>query len=96
MLLPAGPFRIRWVALHVDHKDFHHFTDEQIAGPFRYWKHEHHFESENGGTRLTDSVEFRLPLSPASDWLLAWIVRLQLGAMFRHWHRVTKQLCEGR
>lgn len=96
MLLPAGPFRIRWVALHVDHRDFHHFTDEQIAGPFRYWKHEHRFEAENGGTRLTDSVEFRLPLSPASDWLLAWVVRLQLGAMFRHRHRVTKQLCEVR
>jgi ligand-binding SRPBCC domain-containing protein len=96
MLLPAGPFRIRWVALHVDHQDFHHFTDEQIAGPFRYWKHEHRFEAEHGGTRLTDSVEFRLPLSPVSDWLLAWIVRLQLGAMFRHRHRVTKQLCEVR
>ncbi len=94
MQLPAGPFHMRWLALHVDHEDFHHFTDEQIAGPFRYWKHEHRFETEKNGTRLTDSVEFRLPFSPVSDWLLAWFVKLPLAAMFRHRHRITKQQCE--
>ena len=96
MQLPVGVFHIRWLALHVDHENHRHFTDEQIAGPFRYWKHEHRFEPENNGTRLTDSVEFRLPLSPLSDWLIGWVVKMQLRAMFRHRHEVTKQHCEGR
>lgn len=96
MQLPVGGFHIRWLALHVDHENLRHFTDEQIAGPFRYWKHEHRFEPENNGTRLTDSVEFRLPLSPLSDWLIGWVVKMQLRAMFRHRHEVTKQHCEGR
>ncbi|MBL8173950.1 MAG: SRPBCC family protein [Bryobacterales bacterium] len=96
MLLPAGPFRVRWLALHVDCEERRHFTDEQISGPFRYWKHEHRFQQDNGGTRLTDAVEFRLPLSPFSDWLLAWAVKLQLRALFRYRHRITKQSCESR
>ncbi|MBL8221521.1 MAG: SRPBCC family protein [Bryobacterales bacterium] len=95
MLVPLGPFRVRWLALHVDHEEMHHFTDEQIRGPFRYWVHVHRFEAEGNGTRLTDAVEFRLPLSPVSDWVMGWVVKMQLGAMFRHRHGVTKRECEG-
>ena len=94
MLVPFGPLRLRWLALHVDCQELHHFTDDQISGPFRYWRHEHRFQAEANGTRLTDSVEFRLPFSPLSDWALGWIVKLQLRAMFRHRHQVTKIECE--
>lgn len=95
MRLPAGPLRVRWLALHIDHEDYHFFTDEQIAGPFRFWKHEHRFEPENNGTRLIDRVEYRLPLSPVSDWLFGWFVKLPLRSLFRHRHRVTRLYCEG-
>ena len=92
--VPLGPFQIQWLALHVDHEDNHYFVDQQVHGPFHSWKHWHLFEPENGGTRLTDRIEFLLPLSPLSDAVAGWAVKLQLRAMFRHRHKVTKELCE--
>jgi ligand-binding SRPBCC domain-containing protein len=41
------------------------FVDEQQRGPFRQWRHEHTFTAADGGTRMTDAVEFRSPLGPA-------------------------------
>ncbi|MFF5566346.1 SRPBCC family protein [Streptomyces sp. NPDC012623] len=41
------------------------FVDEQTAGPFRHWRHEHRFEPDGaGGTRMTDIIDFASPLGP--------------------------------
>src|SRR5262245_51564103 len=37
------------------------FVEEQRQGPFRRWLHAHHFESAEGGTLLTDRIEFEPP-----------------------------------
>jgi len=34
------------------------FVDRQVSGPYRWWRHEHRFESVPGGTRVIDQVEF--------------------------------------
>jgi ligand-binding SRPBCC domain-containing protein len=94
MSIPFGPFRFRWLALHVDHEQGRFFTDEQIRGPFRRWFHKHCFEEENGGTRLTEKIECSLPLGPVSDWLLGWLVRLRLKSEFARRHELTKRICE--
>lgn len=40
-----------------------HFVDEQIAGPFKEWRHAHTFEPDGrGGTVMTDVIEFTAPL----------------------------------
>ncbi|MFL6108120.1 MAG: SRPBCC family protein [Marmoricola sp.] len=38
------------------------FVDEQVSGPFARWWHEHLFESRDGFTLMTDTVEFASPL----------------------------------
>ncbi len=39
-----------------------HFVDEQVNGPFGYWRHEHWFEQmPTGRTRMVDIVNFRSP-----------------------------------
>jgi len=40
------------------------FVDEQIAGPFRRWWHEHRFEPLAEGTLMTDVAEFESPAGP--------------------------------
>jgi ligand-binding SRPBCC domain-containing protein len=36
----------------------HRFVDEQRTGPYRRWKHAHVFESRDGGTLVSDRVEY--------------------------------------
>jgi ligand-binding SRPBCC domain-containing protein len=40
----------------------HRFVDEQIRGPFRSFRHEHLFRSQDGATVMTDSVRFDAPV----------------------------------
>jgi ligand-binding SRPBCC domain-containing protein len=43
----------------------HYFVDEQIRGPFRTLRHEHHFDLlDGGGTRMTDRMTISAPLGP--------------------------------
>ena len=88
--------KIRWVAEHTEYAYQKLFADRQVEGPFRTWHHRHLFAAEGDGTRLTDEIEFSLPLSPLSDWLAGWAVKLQLKGMFRYRHAITKIECEAK
>jgi ligand-binding SRPBCC domain-containing protein len=53
----------------------HRFVDEQVRGPFARFRHEHRFESSDGGTRMVDEVAFAAPFGP----LGRLVERLVLG-----------------
>jgi len=42
----------------------HRFVDEQLRGPFHAFRHEHLFEQQGDGTRMTDSITFEAPFGP--------------------------------
>ena len=54
------------------------FVDRQIAGPYRWWHHEHRFETAPGGTRVRDRVEFL----PRAHWSTARWVRRDVERIF--------------
>lgn len=37
------------------------FVDEMETGAFKYFKHEHHFEEFEGGTKMTDYFDYEYP-----------------------------------
>lgn len=40
------------------------FVDEQVSGPFHSFRHEHRFQSIDGGTLMTDEWRHVPPLGP--------------------------------
>ncbi|MFF4991899.1 cyclase [Streptosporangium saharense] len=58
-----------------------YFVDEQVSGPFRYWRHEHTFESTRDGdsgveaTLMKDVVEFAAPAGPLGTFAEALVLR---------------------
>ena len=54
------------------------FVDRQVAGPYRWWRHEHVFEVANGGTRIIDRVEY----VPRAAILSSGLVRREVGRIF--------------
>lgn len=55
---------LRWTSRIELWEQEHRFVDEQLHGPYRFWRHLHEFVPVGGGTRLRDRVEYALPLGP--------------------------------
>lgn len=64
------------------------FIDRQVAGPYRWWHHEHRFESIPEGTRVVDHVEF----VPRAAWLSSWMVRRDVGRIFEFRQSILAEL----
>ena len=52
---------IRWTTKIATWNPPHSFTDDQLAGPYALWHHEHTFASDRGGTTMRDRVTYALP-----------------------------------
>ena len=75
-------FRLRWKTVIARWDPPGSFVDVQARGPYRLWEHTHTFRGENGGTRLSDSVRYELPLGMPGR-LAHWIeVRRDLERIF--------------
>ncbi len=89
-----GLIPVRWVAVHTECKPLELFTDEQQEGILQSWIHRHQFVSENGKTRLTDTITYSLPGGELAEKILAGWVNSRLQDMFTYRHQVTKRECE--
>lgn len=89
MLIP-----VRWLAEHIECEENHFFVDTQSVGPMQSWRHRHEFISENGQTRLTDSIAYEIPGGQLAESVLGWWVNSRLREMFRYRHQITKEYCE--
>lgn len=77
-----GPVGLPWRVRHVELVDGERFVDEQVTGPFRAWRHEHHFsDAPGGGTTIVDRVTWALPVGLPRR-LDAALVEGRLRALF--------------
>lgn len=84
-----GPVTQNILAKHTEYRPNELFVDQMLSGPFATWKHEHRFESlGDARSKLTDSIEYQLPMAPMSNLLGGWVEN-KLQAMFRFRHRIT-------
>ena len=59
------------------------FTDVQLRGPYQKWVHCHDFRSENGGTRVEDTVNYLVPGGALIDRLM---IKPELRRIFEYRH----------
>ena len=58
------------------------FKDVQLRGPYRRWEHRHTFRAVEGGTQMTDEVEYELPFGSLGDLVDRMVVRGELRKIF--------------
>jgi ligand-binding SRPBCC domain-containing protein len=63
------------------------FVDQQIAGPYRLWIHEHTFAKCDGGTVVGDRVRYAV----AFDFAVHRLVRRDIARIFAHRSRMLRQ-----
>lgn len=71
------------------------FVDNQLKGPYALWHHTHTFETKDGGTLMHDRVRFRLPLGPLGDFFGGWLVKRDVGEIFRFRRTTIERLFPG-
>lgn len=64
------------------------FVDVQVRGPYRRWVHEHTFEPVDGGTLMTDIVNYRVW---GGGLIHALFVRRDVQGIFKHRSHVLGQ-----
>jgi len=69
-------------------------SDEQVSGPFAYWKQTRRLREVEGGTELTDIVEYRAPFGVLGRIANALVIRRQVLDMFTYRQQTTKQILE--
>ena len=61
---PGVPSRVSWMARITEFAWNSHFCDEQVRGPFKYFRHRHGIVAEaregQEGTLVTDEIEFEM------------------------------------
>ena len=76
---------VRWLTRIEAWEPPHRFVDAQVRGPYRTWRHEHRFEpAPDGGTLMTDRVDYELPLGPLGALAHLLFVRRDLERIFDH------------
>jgi ligand-binding SRPBCC domain-containing protein len=73
----------------------HEFVDIQRRGPFQAWRHRHLFREIEGGTELTDDVDYELPTSLPFRLLGAEAMTAMMANLFAKRQELTKALIEG-
>ncbi|MFN4985284.1 MAG: SRPBCC family protein [Ignavibacteria bacterium] len=69
-------------------------VDEQVKGPFGYWKQTRKLRVVGQQTELTDIVEYEAPfgvLGLLASWL---VIRRQISSMFAYRQQATKRILE--
>ncbi len=83
---------IRWQSRIESWQPGRMFVDRQLSGPYRHWYHRHTFRAVEGGTMMTDEVEYRLPLGTLGKWLAGAFVRRDLKKIFDFRARKIEEL----
>ncbi|HVZ32401.1 MAG TPA: SRPBCC family protein [Polyangiaceae bacterium] len=73
---------VRWRTRIVSWEPPLRFIDDQERGPYALWRHTHEFEAIGNGTRMRDTVDYRLPFGPLGSLVHALWVRRTVEGIF--------------
>lgn len=87
-----GFIRMNWVTLIKDFEPPRYFADEQVKGPYKFWRHVHTFEDVEGGTLMRDRVQYELPFGILGSVTHGLVVARQLRSIFDYRNRQIRKI----
>jgi ligand-binding SRPBCC domain-containing protein len=92
VLYPFMMIPVRWTTeiMKVSKPDV--FEDRQLEGPYELWHHTHRFREIEGGTEMTDIVEYALPFDMLGEVVEALIVGRRLDEVFEYRRRKVAEI----
>ena len=89
---PVLGIAMNWLTeiTHVCEPDF--FVDEQRAGPYTLWHHEHHLEPVNDGVMMTDIIHYQPPMGFLGALANSLIIKRQLEEIFGYRRKALEEI----
>ncbi len=84
--------RSLWLTEITHAREYVYFVDEQRAGPYRFWHHEHKFQEVDEGIHMTDLVTYEAPFGIWGDLVTMFWIRRKLEAIFDFRRRKISEL----
>lgn len=83
---------ITWVTEITQISEKKYFIDEQRAGPYKLWHHEHHFREIESGIEMTDILYYKLPFGLIGKIINKLFVKRKVNSIFDYREKVLKNL----
>jgi len=87
-----GFIRMNWVTMIRDFEPPRYFADEQVKGPYKFWRHVHTFEDVEGGTLMRDRVQYALPFGILGSVTHRLVAARQLRSIFDYRNRQIRKI----
>lgn len=85
---------LKWRTVISEYDSPNSFTDEAIASPYLYWRHEHAFRETPKGTLVSDRVDYDLPYGRLGRLVHSLAVQHQLKRIFAYRQSAISSLFE--
>ncbi len=79
---PIAGIPVHWITEITQVREKEFFIDEQRAGPYKFWHHQHRFEAIDSGTRMHDTVHYAIPFGIFGKIANSLFVRRQVKMIF--------------
>lgn len=86
---------LRWVTEIKEVSPETFFADEQLTGPYKYWRHEHYFTPAANGILMEDKLYYSLPLGSIGKLFGLQLVRRKLDSLFEFRSQAIQQIFPG-
>jgi len=81
---PVLGIKMNWLTEITQVREPYYFVDEQRAGPYALWHHEHRLEPTGKGVLMSDLVTYRLPAGPLGTLAHGLFIKKQLKGIFQY------------
>ncbi|MFP4369186.1 MAG: SRPBCC family protein [Bacteroidota bacterium] len=89
---PLFGIPLTWVTEITQVREPHYFIDEQRAGPYKFWHHQHIFEEKDGGVNMRDIVHYGLPFGFIGNLIHPLVVKRKLNDIFEFREKKVDQI----
>lgn len=96
VLSPILRVPFEWITLVSKVDRPYSFTDIQLKGPFALWEHKHSFKPMQGGTEITDEVNYALPMGVFGQIAHTILIKRRLEEIFDFREKELKRLFKSR
>lgn len=88
---PLFGIKLNWMTEITHVKEKVYFIDNQKAGPFKIWHHQHHFKPVEGGIEMVDIITYAAPFGILGRWAEALMVDKRVKHIFEYRKKILEE-----